>query len=249
MAENEQPAQGSLASTFPGPPVFWKDFTPENLERVEALRKAHAEAEGDAVGPATRIPGVPEELVNLQPPAPPADGQWRVFGDLYKLEDELPSLEDQGITDLAPKDGTEDDKALQLKRMAKSLLLNFFELTDIMATNVSQAEPKLNDIRTLFINTHHTINEWRPHQAREALIAMLQGRIDRVRNDTKLVREATERTRRTLESLADIEVPPDPTGRATAPFEDTPLEGERRRQAIEQRQAEIWDAMDEAAFA
>jgi mediator of RNA polymerase II transcription subunit 7 len=74
----------SLASTFPNPPPFWKDFTPDKIARIEEIRKSHIEANGgDEL--TVRVPGLPEELINLQPPAEPEDGRWRVFGDQYMV--------------------------------------------------------------------------------------------------------------------------------------------------------------------
>lgn len=76
----DQPEPHSLASTFPNPPLFWKDFTPDKVARIEELRARHG---GDAQ--TVRLPDVPEDLINLQPPAEPADGRWRVFGDQYMV--------------------------------------------------------------------------------------------------------------------------------------------------------------------
>lgn len=82
MADQQEPH--SLSSTFPNPPPFWKDFTPERLSRIEALRTAHLnQHEGEPL--TARVPDVPEDLINLQPPAEPADGRWRVFGDQYMV--------------------------------------------------------------------------------------------------------------------------------------------------------------------
>lgn len=81
MADQQEPV--SLASTFPNPPLFWNDFTPENVARIEELRKNYGEDHGGHV-PA-RIPDVPEYLTNLQPPPEPSDGSWRVFGDHYTV--------------------------------------------------------------------------------------------------------------------------------------------------------------------
>jgi mediator of RNA polymerase II transcription subunit 7 len=80
MADQEQ----STSSTFPNPPPFWQDFTPENLNRIEQLRKSFAEANPTRDVP-TRLPEIPESLINLQPPAEPKDGQWRIFGDHYTV--------------------------------------------------------------------------------------------------------------------------------------------------------------------
>jgi len=50
------------------------------------------------------------------------------------------------------------------------------ELLDTLvdANLQNERELKLEDINLLFINLHHLINEFRPHQARETLRVMLQ---------------------------------------------------------------------------
>ncbi len=87
----EEQEEVSLSSTFPNPPPFWRDFTTDKIARYEQLRKEHDEEEGDTTPnnegfkPPTRIRNLPEELIHLQPPAEPADGRWRVFGDQYMV--------------------------------------------------------------------------------------------------------------------------------------------------------------------
>ncbi len=88
---------------------------------------------------------------------------------------------------------------MELKKLAKSLLLNFLELVGILAMNPRDATEKLEDLKTLLINMHHNINQWRPHQTREALIALMQTQLERTQNETKALREATENARRVLE--------------------------------------------------
>lgn len=97
MADQPPQESNTLSSTFPNPPPFWKDFTPDKIARVEALRTQHAQQHGSGgdASTMTRIPGLPEELVNLQPPAEPADGRWRVFGDTYMVRLSLMTLQNQ----------------------------------------------------------------------------------------------------------------------------------------------------------
>jgi mediator of RNA polymerase II transcription subunit 7 len=133
--------QAHAAATWPPPPPFWKDFTPENIARIEDLRKETAERRGIQDHIQVRLDSLPRGLRNLQPPPEPEDGEWRVFGDRYRLKDELPRLEDGEIRRLFPnpeerdQDGKHFDRATILKRLAKSLLLNFLELTGLLATN------------------------------------------------------------------------------------------------------------------
>lgn len=79
----QQQSRSALASTWPNPPPFFHDFTDANLERFRQL--AESQPTPDDGAPVRRIPDVPAELTNLQPPAEPADGNWRVFGDQYSV--------------------------------------------------------------------------------------------------------------------------------------------------------------------
>ncbi|KAF4595719.1 mediator of RNA polymerase II transcription subunit 7 [Ophiocordyceps camponoti-floridani] len=180
MAEAEP---HSLSSTFPNPPPFWHDFTPEKTARAETL-SSNAES-------------LPPDLVNLRPPREPADGRWRVFGDQYMLDDKLPTLEEQGIDNLraagpsSSRTAKHYDRALELKRIAKSLLLNFLELIGLLSRSPSHAETKMQHLRTLFINMHHVLNEYRPHQARESAMELMQDHLDRTRAETLAIHVST----------------------------------------------------------
>jgi mediator of RNA polymerase II transcription subunit 7 len=140
-------SQNAVSSTWPPPPTFWRDFTADNVARIADLRNEHAEREGITDVSSVRLSGLPPNLRNLQPPPEPEDGQWRVFGDRYTLIDELPRLEDEQIRRLFPnpeerdQDGKHLDRATILKRLAKSLLLNFLELVGILSMNPSEVRP------------------------------------------------------------------------------------------------------------
>ena len=53
-----------------------------------------------------------------------------------------------------------------------------------MSINPEQCAEKIQDLRTLFINFHHLLNEYRPHQARESLILMMEEQLERARSET-----------------------------------------------------------------
>ncbi|KAI5459376.1 MED7 protein-domain-containing protein [Mariannaea sp. PMI_226] len=240
----DQPEGNALASTFPNPPPFWKDFTPSKVARIEELRTAHIQQHGGEPL-TTRVPSVPEELVNLQPPSEPADGRWRVFGDQYMLDDKLPTLEEQGIANLPStsqsdsKDAKHFDRALELKRLAKSLLLNFLELSGTLSVNPSHAEAKVQDLRTMFINFHHILNEYRPHQARESAIALMQEHLDRTRTETMAIRAQADKARRVLDGLGSLSVPDAP------PKQATEVEAEEDWDKVaSQRDKDVWVVTD-----
>ncbi|KAL7800783.1 MED7 domain-containing protein [Trichoderma afarasin] len=207
---DEQQEPHSLASTFPNPPDFWKEFTPERIAEIIELRRAQA-ADGEDVD-SVLIPNLPEHLRALQPPPEPADGRWRVFGDQYMLDDKLPTLEEQGIENLpatassSAKDAKHYDRAFELKRLTKSLLLNFLEMVGTLARNAGDAEAKIADLRTILINIHHILNEYRPHQARESAIEMMQDHLDRTRTETAAIRTQVDKARKVLEGLGSLDL-------------------------------------------
>ncbi|VUC38242.1 unnamed protein product [Clonostachys rosea] len=259
MADQEQ----SSGSTFPNPPPFWQDFTAENLTRIEQLRKSFAEANPTRDVP-TRLPDIPDSLINLQPPAEPKDGRWRVFGDHYSLDDKLLTLEEGGITNLAPthpsrqgenatpssldrKDIPHADHALELKRLVKSLLLNFLELAGTLSINPGDAAAKVDDLNTLLFNIHHALNEYRPHQARESAAELMQEHLDRTRRETTAIRSQVEKARRVLEGLGSLTIPAEAVRGAEA-GEDAAQVAEELKALDRRRDAELWAATD-AAFA
>ncbi|KAI0176570.1 MED7 protein-domain-containing protein [Hypoxylon sp. FL1284] len=219
VMEEEQP---QVSSTWPSPPPFWRNFTPGNLSRVKELQKQQADRDGVQDVSSVRLSHLPRALRNLQPPSEPADGVWKVFGDTYRLQDELPRLEDMGIRRLFPnpedrdRDGKHFDRALILKRLAKSLLLNFLELVGLLAANPGAADGKVNDIRDIIINFHHLINEYRPHQARESLITMMQSQLDQTRAETNAIRDAKDKAERVMEGLGSLKVEDDLVSSLTA---------------------------------
>jgi mediator of RNA polymerase II transcription subunit 7 len=85
MADQQQQDPTKVLSTFPDPPPFWQDFTQANLERVDQLRRDHATQTGVDASAILRFPNIPEDLINLQPPAEPVDGKWRLYGEELRV--------------------------------------------------------------------------------------------------------------------------------------------------------------------
>lgn len=193
----------------------------------------------------------------------------------------MPTLEEQGILNLPPTHPSRaneaipattttttdpssttanntkyipySDRALELKRLVKSLLLNFLELTGVLASSPAHAEAKIDDIRTLLINVHHALNEYRPHQARESAAEMMQEHLDRTRRETVAIRSQVDKARRVLEGLGSLTVPPpsllpqaggDREDRAGGSVGGGEVDWKSVR---EEREAELWKTMD-AAF-
>ncbi|EGZ67793.1 hypothetical protein NEUTE2DRAFT_42664, partial [Neurospora tetrasperma FGSC 2509] len=210
MADTEDD-NSALASFFPDPPLFWKAFTPSNLQAYADIKQQYASQHGIPVEDVVRVPDLPadSDLIYLQPPAEPKDGTWRLYGEPQSLEESLQPLESAGIEPPggAPSTQTHDTLHLHLKRLSKSLLLNFLELLGIMSLDPAAGSQKAADLRTLFLNFHHVLNEYRPHQAREQLIQLMQERLDQTRAETAANRAVAEKARRVLEGLGSVEIP------------------------------------------
>lgn len=128
----EQPP-GALTAAFPPPPKYFTSFTPKNLDALNELRKPD--------GTLPPIDDLPEELQVLVPPPPP-EKRYRAFGEPWTLPEIYPSLEEAGIQQLypSPSSGSQNgkekesslDRTLELRRLSKSLLLNYLELVGVM---------------------------------------------------------------------------------------------------------------------
>ena len=63
---------------------------------------------------------------------------------------------------------------------------------------------KLADLRTIMINMHHLINEYRPHQARETLILMMEEQVERCRRERDENLKAKEMVKGVLGALEEV---------------------------------------------
>ncbi|KAI9673054.1 MAG: Mediator of RNA polymerase II transcription subunit 7 [Caeruleum heppii] len=172
--------------------------------------------------PTSSVPThLPPDLLFLVPPRPPTEGSYNVFGDPYHVHDILPTLSSQGIPQLYPSSptsvsnladstnatGTDSDwtldRAFYLRKIAKSLLLNFLDLVGVLSKDPAESEPKMADLRTLFLNAHHLLNEYRPHQARETLILMMEAQLERSRKETDGIRRMRGKVEEVLQTLRE----------------------------------------------
>lgn len=185
----------------PNPPNFYKQFTNENVARLEQLR-----AESTTTSPSQPLLNLPPELRYLVPPAPPSDdGDYRLFGQPRTTRDYLRPLPEQDIEQLYPSSANEGDdnndpssdwtldRQFYLKSLTRSIMLSFLELVGMLAENPLEAHKKQEQIKTMYLNALHLVNEYRPHQARESLILRMEDEIEKGRKEVEEVRLLRER--------------------------------------------------------
>lgn len=196
MAAEPQP--GTLSAAFPAPPPFYKSFTTENLEQFQqTLQKADSATQGIA-SPDSLDPGkldltsLSPELRHLVPPAPPPDGQFRSFGISYDIRPPSTSSQRVPIRDALL---SLNDRLLQL----------YLRYVQILGTNPSGRlwVPQWQEIRKTFEEMHTIINEYRPHQARETLILMMEDQIKQFQEETERLKASVAKAKQAMESLSN----------------------------------------------
>ncbi|KAG5368073.1 Mediator of RNA polymerase II transcription subunit 7 [Yarrowia sp. C11] len=194
--ERRKKQNEGLLSVYPPPPWYSRYFTDENVEKVKELQGSDNPELLEA------------PLKYLTPPSPPEAGAYHNFGDVWQVNDKLATLEDLGITQVYDAaairgEGQESGaRVLELKKLTKSLLLAFVELTGIMGVAPEQFPTKFEHVRVLLINIHHILNEYRPHQARESLVTLMEQQISEKKQHVENIRESCEKVRETIRVLS-----------------------------------------------
>jgi len=85
------------------------------------------------------------------------------------------------------------DRAFYLKKIARSIIFSFIELVGTLSENPTQHPERIEHIKTLLFNAHHLINEYRPHQARESLIMMMEKQIQAKKDEIGKVKALKEK--------------------------------------------------------
>ncbi|CZT17290.1 related to MED7-member of RNA Polymerase II transcriptional regulation mediator complex [Ramularia collo-cygni] len=178
-----------MAAPFPTPPPFWKHFTKQNVARAKQLR------DGETID---------SELQYLIPPEPPSDGKYHSFGVPINLHEEPATLESAGIDQLYP---THPDVRLNpqphLISLARSLLTTFLSLTGTLSQNPELYEETVTDLQTITYNMHDLINQYRPHQARESLILIMEERVERMKAENQAIDESKEKLAKLLQGIQE----------------------------------------------
>lgn len=193
-----------ISSLYPPPPPYIEFFTQENLDKlpeyIKNKKNRDTEEEEDDETPQ-------DPLDYLIPPPIPKSSQYRAFGSVWQLKDQLPDLESMGLTQLYKKAGDADtndyqNKIKELHKLLKSLLLNYLELVGLLSVDPTLFQQKVDHLRTILVNIHHLLNEYRPHQTRESLIMLLEEQLAYKRKEIRDIDQVCDQIR---DKLAHID--------------------------------------------
>ncbi|KAG0032120.1 Mediator of RNA polymerase II transcription subunit 7 [Podila clonocystis] len=193
----EEGATQQQSSAFPAPPYYFQRYAQPNLALLE---KAKAEPDHPDVTQAAAE--LPFPLLALEPPPPVKSGVYWLFGRPWPIQDNLTTLEEQGCEQLYPKG--EIDRVKELKKLNHSAVFNFLELVHTLASSPQEFAAKVDQIRLIFINMHHILNEYRPHQARETMRLMMQEQLDRKKRETAAMRKTCADLKKQLAALRSL---------------------------------------------
>ncbi|KAF9373198.1 Mediator of RNA polymerase II transcription subunit 7 [Podila verticillata] len=193
----EEGATQQQSSAFPAPPYYFQRYTQANLALLDK-----AKAEPDHVDVTQATADLPFPILALEPPPPVKSGVYWLFGRPWPIQDSLMTLEEQGCEQLYPKGPI--DRVKELKKLNHSAVFNFLELVHTLASSPQEFAAKVDQIRLIFINMHHILNEYRPHQARETLRLMMQEQLDKKKRETAAMRKTCADLKKQLAALRSL---------------------------------------------
>ncbi|RIA98528.1 mediator complex, subunit Med7 [Glomus cerebriforme] len=185
----------NVASVYPLPPEYYKRYTDENLDILKQVKEQGEETFVSSGG------ALPQNfnILELEPPTPITEGYYYTFNDKWPVVDVLLSLKEQGEQQLYPSG--EINRIVELKKLNQSAIFNFLELLNSLAKDPERSDEKFKQIKLIFLNMKHMLNEYRPHQARETLRLILKNQLEDRRRATEEIKNRCNEFAKTLENI------------------------------------------------
>lgn len=136
------------------------------------------------------------------------------------------------------------DRQQYLNRFNRSIIIEFISLLGIIALDPKSEhkDKKLKHILTLVCNMHALINEYRPHQARETLIRIMEEQVGRKKAEVQGIRDMHGKVEAVLEGFGKAVNGETGQEREAVKCEDEVWTEENKKREI---QRGAWDALDE----
>lgn len=200
-----------MKAVWPAPPPFYKNFTKQNVNELRRLRKeagvpsagpsSHTQLNGEQASELERkdvdILSLSAELRYLIPPQLPTDGAFTIFGQPKSLQPQDPTLADLEIEQIYPDHASvHKNPQPHLIALARSLLTKYLHILGVLSANPTDHwEQSTKELEKIVYNMHDLINRYRPHQARESLILMMEERVERMREEIRGIEEGERKAR------------------------------------------------------
>ncbi len=81
------------------------------------------------------------------------------------------------------------------------MLTTYLSLIGTLSLNPELFGDRVDDLQTICYNMHDLINQYRPHQARETLVLLMEERVEGMREEVRRVREGRERVESVMREL------------------------------------------------
>ncbi|KAF1982108.1 hypothetical protein K402DRAFT_457542 [Aulographum hederae CBS 113979] len=196
-----EPQEHQLKKSFPEPPPFYQYFTPQNSARLAKHQKDGADLD---------ISKLPSDLRNLVPPKPTP--VFRVFGAKGYSNPRNPVFEDIRVhfpnSYLEQKypallDSASLDRPFYLKKLTRSIMVDYLTLMGLLSQSPEPTAwaPVNENIRNSFVNVLQLVNEYRPHQARESMIMMMEEQLERGNKEIDDIKNMKEKVENVMEQL------------------------------------------------
>jgi mediator of RNA polymerase II transcription subunit 7 len=241
--QKEATAAGDDANTSSGPKLSAEQILalPTELRYLVPPEPPADDEDFEVFGESTRAKGNSRFQQNMDFVSAKLNNEMILPG--WKYEQLYPAA-DEPSTEPAPASASSNfDRQNYLFRFNRSIILTYIELLGIVALDPTSEhkDAKLKHILTMVTNMHALINEYRPHQARETLINIMQEQVERKKREIEGVQKMKERVRDVLEGF-EKEVDAWNGGVDGDNVEHHGSEAEDKRRVV---QREMWNAMDE----